>query len=137
MYTADLENLTYQIIGAAYEVRKTLGRFLYEEVYEHALQAELKLRGIESRRQVYLPVFYKGICLDKSYRMDLLIEEKIPIELKTMNMMGSREVSQILTYLTLSGLKVGYLMNFWASDFCTSKVPDDMALDKGIYRIVN
>lgn len=129
--------LCYQIIGAAYEVRKNLGRFLYENIYEEAMHIELGMRGIKSSRQVYIPVFYKGHKLKDPYKLDLLVEDKIPIELKTLNTMGSTEFSQIMSYMVFGNFHLRYLMNFKAVDFCVSTVPDDMELFKGIYRIVN
>lgn len=131
----ELDTLTYSILGAAYEVRKNLGKYLYEDVYEMALQAELRFRGIESRRQVYYPVVYKGIRLDKSFKIDLLVEGFIPIELKAIKCMGKEEFSQIMSYLVYGNYDFGYLMNFHARDFSPWKVPKNMVLEKGIYRI--
>ena len=134
-----LNNLGYKIIGAAYEVRRILGSNLYEASYEQALQLELELRGVHSERQVYFPVYYKGMRLEKALRVDLLVEDKIPVELKALNFMGQREVSQILEYLKFGEFKLGYLINFKAPDFTVAKDFDYNIdyLDKGIYRFVN
>ena len=136
MKDMDTNDLTYQIIGAAYEVSKNLGRFLYEEAYEEALQCELKLRGISSERQVYLPVMYKGIKLEKSYRMDLVVENQICVELKAMENMSGKEVRQILSYLSFSSFKKGLLINFGAEDFSVGHFSGNNILAKGIYRFV-
>lgn len=131
-----IEKLGFEIIGAAFEVRKHLGRFLYEDIYEQALQIELKNRGIESKRQVSIPVKYKGIILENSYRMDLLVENQICIELKSLEYMGKVEISQILSYLKFANLELGFLINFGTPDFKTSTIIDTNFLDKGIYRLV-
>ena len=133
----DEKNLSHEIIGAAFDVRKSLGRFLYEEVYEQALQYELKLRGINSERQVFLPVYYKGLKLEKSYRIDLLVEQEVIVELKALEMMSSREVKQILSYLSFSNLKTGLLINFGAKDFSIGNYGNSETFEKGIYRFVN
>ena len=130
-----INSITKELIGATFEVRKQLGRFLYEEIYEEALQYELKLRSISSERQVFLPVIYKGHSLDKSYRIDLLVENAIIVELKTLEYMGSKEISQILSYLTFSKIKTGFLINFGAQDFSLGKIAYGEKLDKGIYRL--
>ena len=126
--------ITRELIGAAFEVRKQLGRFLYEEVYEQALQYELHLRGIRSERQVFLPISYKGVQLEKSYRIDLLVENSVIVELKALEYMGGKEISQILTYLKFSNLNVGYLINFGVEDFSIGRIGENEILDKGIYR---
>jgi GxxExxY protein len=107
--------LTERIIGAAIEVHRQLGPGLLESAYEACMCHELKLRGISFRKQVELPVRYKGVSLDCGYRLDLLIEEKIVVELKAVEaILGVHEV-QLLTYLRLSGKRVGFILNFHVS----------------------
>ena len=136
MSEIDYHNLGYKIIQASFEVRKQLGRFLYEDSYERAMQVELNLMGIKSERQKCFDVYYKGVKLDKSYKIDLLVEDQIQVELKALSYMANTEVSQILSYMRFGGYKVGYLMNLGATDFTTGKFVQDQYLDKGIYRFV-
>lgn len=128
--------MTYKVIGAAYEVRRQLGNFLYEEIYESALQYELESQGIKSERQVYLPVIYKGRKLKDAYKVDLIVENTLPIEIKALPMMGYKEVKQLVSYMHFGKFNIGYLLNFGASDFSVGKCNDDYDLLKGIYRFV-
>lgn len=105
-------DLTEQIIGAAIEVHRELGPGLLESAYEQCLRHELSLRGLAVRHQVDLPVKYKGISLDCGYRVDLIVEEQIIIELKTVDKIAPVHEAQLLTYLRLSGKKIGLLLNF-------------------------
>lgn len=131
-----MENLSYELIGAAFEVRNCLGGYLHETAYEAALHYELSLRGITSERQVSLPVIYKGLSIHNLYRIDIVVEGKIIVELKSLPAMGIREVGQLLNYMQLSHIRLGYLINFGATDFCTASPPSDRKeiLPKGIYR---
>jgi GxxExxY protein len=106
------EELTQQIIGAAIEVHKNLGPGLLESAYEECLCHELNLRGLRFQQQVSLPVTYKGIKLDCGYRLDLVVEEKVILELKSVDEVTPLHQAQLLTYLRLSGKKVGLLLNF-------------------------
>ena len=106
------EELTQQIIAAAIEVHKNLGPGLLESAYEECLCHEMSLRGLTFRRQVSLPVTYKGIKLDCGYRLDVLVEEKVILELKSVDEVTGLHQAQLLTYLRLSGMKVGLLLNF-------------------------
>ena len=108
----ELEELTEQIIGAAIEVHKPLGPGLLESVYEDCLCHELGLRGLRYRRQVTLPVVYKGVELQAGCRIDLLVEEKVVVELKAVEQLAPVHEAQLLTYLRLGGFKVGLLINF-------------------------
>ena len=105
------EELTEAIIGAAIEVHRVLGPGLLESSYEECLCHELSLRGLNFRRQVP-PVVYKGIRLECGYRMDIVVEEKVIIELKAVDLMAPISEAQLITYLKLSGFRVGLLMNF-------------------------
>ena len=106
------EELTHEIRGAAIEVHRELGPGLLESAYEECLCRELSLRGVTFRRQVSLPVTYKGIKLDCGYKLDIVVEEKIVLELKSVEQTTPLHEAQLLTYLRLSGKKVGLLMNF-------------------------
>ena len=104
--------LTYQIRGAIYDVYKTLGPGLLESVYEEALAFELQQRGLKVERQKQVPVIYKGNVLKTELRLDLLVEGRVIVELKSVEEMKKVFYKQLLTYLRLMNLKVGVLVNF-------------------------
>ena len=106
------EALTEQIIGAAIEVHRALGPGLVESAYEECLCHELHLRGITFRRQVPLPVEYKGVSLDCAYRLDLIVQDEIILELKCIERVLPVHEAQLLTYLKLTGKRVGLIINF-------------------------
>ena len=113
-------------INAAIEVHKTLGPGLLESSYEICLFYELIQAGLHVERQKPLPIYYKGIKLNAGYKIDLLVEDKVVIELKTVNNFNSVHTAQLLTYLRLSKCKLGLLLNF-----------NVKLLKEGIKRIVN
>jgi len=117
--------LSYKIIGAAIEVHKALGPGLLESAYENCLAQELNEKGLKFGRQVPLPVFYKGRSIDCSYCLDFLVENSIILELKSVEKVLHVHVAQLLTYLRLAKIKIGFLLNF--------NVP---CLKDGIYRRV-
>jgi GxxExxY protein len=106
------EALTEQIIGAAMEVHKALGPGLLESVYEECLCYELHLRGLRFQRQVTVPVIYKGVSLDCGYRLDLIVEETVILELKCVERVLTIHEAQLMTYLKLLDKPVGFIMNF-------------------------
>ena len=106
------EELTHEIRGAAIEVHRELGPGLLESAYEECLCRELSLRGVEFRRQAPLPVTYKGITLDCGYKLDVVVEDQVVLELKSVKEVTPLHEAQLLTYLRLSGKKVGLWMNF-------------------------
>jgi len=118
--------ITNQIIGAAIEVHKILGSGLLESAYEECLCYELGLRDLSFERQVSLPLNYKGIELECGYRLDIIVEKHIIVELKTANRIEPIHEAQLLTYLRLRKERIGLLINF--------NVP---VLKDGIKRIVN
>jgi GxxExxY protein len=122
----ELNQLTERVIGACIEIHRALGPGLLESAYEECLCHELKLAGIEFERQQPLPVAYKGVKLDCGYRLDLVVEGKLIVELKTVQELLPIHEAQLLTYLKVSGLTLGLLINF--------NVP---VLRRGIKRIVN
>ncbi len=104
--------LTQQVIGLAIEVHRSLGPGLLESIYEVCLCHELAESGIRHTRQAQLPVSYKGIEFDEGYRIDILIEDRLIIELKTVEKLLPVHDAQLLTYLRLSNCTTGLLMNF-------------------------
>jgi GxxExxY protein len=107
-----LNRLTESIIGAAIEVHRNTGPGLMESVYEECLCYELSQLGLKFQRQVELPVAYKGIKLNCGFRMDLVVEDSVVLELKTVDQLLPIHSAQLLTYLKLSGKKLGLLINF-------------------------
>jgi GxxExxY protein len=108
----EIEAVARTIVDAGFQVHRALGPGLLESAYEACLAFELQDRGLMVRRQVALPVNYRGLQLDAGYRLDLLIEERIIIEIKAIDALSRVHEAQILTYLKLSGHKLGFLMNF-------------------------
>ena len=108
----DLNELSYKIIGCAYDVHKILGPGLLESTYEKCLCFELEKLVIKYERQKELPINYKGMILDNGYRLDILVEDKIVIELKSVDTLQPIHSAQLLTYLKLSQKPLGLLINF-------------------------
>ena len=108
----DVNEITKNIIGAAIEVHKELGPGLLESAYEECLCHELDLRTISFTRQDVIPVCYKGICLEAGYRMDLLVEGVVIVELKSVDKLMPIHDAQLLSYMKLSCRTVGLLINF-------------------------
>jgi len=106
---------TAAIIGAAIEVHRQLGPGLLESAYEQCLCHELHLRGLPFRCQIDLPVSYKGMQLDCGYKIDLIVNDEAIVELKSVEKILPVHEAQLLTYLKLSGIKVGLLINFNSS----------------------
>jgi GxxExxY protein len=108
----NFDDLSNKIIGCAIEVHRNLGPGLLESTYEQCLAYELSLKNIEFKTKVLLPVTYKDIKLDCGYRIDLLVEDKLIIELKSVEELLRIHEAQLLTYLKLSGMNTGLLINF-------------------------
>ena len=121
----EVNKTTEAVIGAAIEVHKHLGPGLLESAYEECLCHELHLRNISFKRQVPLPVIYKGAKLDCGYRIDLLVNDELVVELKSVDSILPIHEAQTLTYLRMGNWKVGLILNF--------NVP---ILVKGIKRLV-
>ena len=119
--------ISYEIRGAIYNVYNSLGPGLLESVYEEALVYELQKRGLKVERQVEVPIRYDGQLLKTPLRIDVLVEEKVLVELKSVQEMQDVFFKQTRTYLRLSGLKLGILVNF----------NTDNILDDSIFRVVN
>ena len=118
--------LSYKIIGAALEIHKELGPGLLESAYECALEYELIQLGLHVKRQAPMPFFYKEVKQEVGYKTDLIVNDKVIIELKSVEKLAPVHYVQTLTYLKLSGMKLGLLINF------NCKV-----LKSDIHRIVN
>ena len=108
----EINEVTGQIIGSAIEVHKELGPGLLESAYEACLAFELGNRGLDVERQKPLPVIYKGTKIDAGYRIDLMVENLVIVELKAVEKIQPIHEAQILSYLKLSNRKVGLLINF-------------------------
>ena len=108
----ELNQLSEQVIAAAIAVHKELGPGLLESTYEACLAHELLSRGIEVERQKSVPVIYRGIQIDCGYRLDLLVNRTVIVELKAVERIDNIHEAQILSYLRLSGFKLGLLINF-------------------------
>ena len=106
------DRLTERVIGFAIEVHRQLGPGLLESAYEECLCYELQQSGLEFRRQVSLPIVYKSVRLDCGYRINVVVEQRVILELKTVDRLMPIHEAQMLTYLKLSGLHTGLLLNF-------------------------
>jgi len=124
--TQSFNELTERVIGACIEIHRALGPGLLESAYEECLCFELSQARIQFERQKPLPVHYKGVNLDCGYRLDLVVEQKVIIELKAVENLMPIHEAQLLTYLKLSGITLGLLINFNVA-----------MLKQGIKRIVN
>ena len=109
---AQRDSLTHKVIGAAIEVHRALGPGLLESAYEECLCYELSSAGLAFRKQVELPVLYKKVKLDCGYRMDIVVSESLVLEIKTVEKLLPIHQAQLLTYLKLSGIRTGLLINF-------------------------
>jgi len=118
--------ISHEIIGAALDLHGNLGPGLLESAYECALMFELAQRGLDVRCQVPMPLIYKSVKLDQGYRLDLLVEDKVIVEIKSVECIAPVHYAQLLTYLRLSDKRLGLLINF------NSKL-----LKHGIHRVVN
>jgi GxxExxY protein len=115
-----------QILTAAIEVQRELGPGLLESVYEIVLARELSDRGLKAERQVPVPIIYKGLSFEEGFRADLIVADKVLVELKSVERVTPAHKKQVQTYLRLTGLKLGYLLNF-----------SEAVLKDGITRCVN
>lgn len=118
--------ISYHIIGIAMELHRNVGAELLESAYENALAFDLKQAGFNVEQQIAMPFIYKKVKLQCGYRIDLLINNKVLIEVKSVENLAPVHFAQTLTYLKLSGIKLGLLINF-----------NTKLLKNGIHRIVN
>lgn len=122
----DENRIAYQVIGAAIEVHKVLGPGLLESAYQSCLIKELELMGIEYEAEAPITLEYKGEFIENAYRVDLYVENKIIVELKTVEELTDKHKAQLLTYLRLADRKLGLLINF-----------NEVMIKNGIRRVVN
>jgi GxxExxY protein len=108
----ETEKLSRSILDAAFQVHSVLGPGLLESVYEACLVHELSKKGIRCERQVELPVVYDGLKIEQGFRIDVLVEKQIVIELKSVDELSAIHRAQLLTYLKMSNLRLGFLLNF-------------------------
>ena len=126
MNKEQIEFLAHEIVGSAIEVHKQMGPALLESLYVECLMKELFLRNISVQKQVQLPLLYKGIKLNKEFYIDLLVEELVIIEVKACESLLPVHEAQLLSYLKLADIRLGFLINF--------NIP---LLKNGIKRMVN
>lgn len=119
-------DISYKIIGVAIELHKNIGPGLLESAYENALAYDLREAGLIIAQQVPMPFIYKEIRMDVGYRVDMIVENKVIIEIKSLENLVPVHYAQLLTYLKLSDLKLGLLINF-----------NSKTLKDAIHRIVN
>lgn len=120
------DEISKKIIGAAIEVHKQLGPGLLESSYEVCLAYELNQQGLEIQTQVALPVVYKDVKLNAGYRIDLLVENKVIVEIKAVEALANIHTAQLLTYLRLKNIRLGLLINF-----------NSVRVIDGIKRVIN
>ncbi|MBZ9627963.1 GxxExxY protein [Psychroflexus sp. CAK57W] len=118
--------LSYQVIGVALELHKNLGPGLLESTYESALKYDLEETGLRVQQQVPMPFVYKEVKMNMGYRLDLVVENKLVLEIKSLENLAPVHYAQLLTYLKLSNIKLGLLINF-----------NTKFLKSGIHRVVN
>ena len=114
------------VVDCAVQLHKDLGPGLYESVYETVLAHLLNERGLDVKRQVPIPVIYKGISFEEGFRADIIVNNKVILELKSIETVNNAHKKQVLTYLRLSNRKLGYLLNF-----------SEELMKDGIFRVVN
>ena len=132
-----IKNIGQDIIGAAFSVMRNSGRGMREIYYEKAMVYELRSMGYDVREQVAIPVYYRGEIIDDAYMADIIVNQKVILELKAVASMHEAECRQLITYLKLTGYKLGYLINFGASNFCVGRFDERLPYRHGIYRFVN
>ena len=109
-------NYTYRVLGCVYEVYKQLGPGLLEKIYEEAMQYELQIHGFNVRNQVQVPVYYKGKVICPDLRLDLIIDDRLILEIKSVTEYRKVFEKQLLTYLRLMNCELGYVINFNTDD---------------------
>ncbi|PTN08403.1 GxxExxY protein [Mangrovibacterium marinum] len=122
----NVDDISKTIIGCAIEVHKRLGPGLLESAYQECLFYELRQAGLEVQKEKPMPIVYKEVKLDHGYRIDLLVEDKVVVELKTVDALNEIHTAQVLTYLKLGNYKLGLLLNFQVA-----------MLKDGIKRLIN
>lgn len=111
MESQKIENYAKQLVNAFYQVHKELGPGMLESVYLFCIMIELKLKGINAEQEVLLPLYYRGNKLNKGFRIDILVENEIIIEIKSIENLLPVPTAQLISYLKLSNKKIGFLIN--------------------------
>ena len=122
----EINSLTYLILKCAYSVHSELGPGLLESAYEECLFYELNLQGLKVEKQKALPLVYQNVKLDVGYRLDLLVDNRVVVEIKSVEIFSDVHMAQVLTYLKLSKCQIGLLINF-----------NVKSLKQGIKRLIN
>jgi iron complex transport system substrate-binding protein len=122
----DIDEVTGEVVDAAYRIHTHLGPGLLESVYEAILEQQLLRRGLSVERQKPVPIQYDGLTFDEGFRMDLLVDGRVVVELKSVECIAPVHAKQLLTYLRLMNLRVGLLINFGAAN-----------IREGVRRMVN
>jgi GxxExxY protein len=112
MKKPEIEYFVQQLVDAGYRVHKELGPGLPESVYLFCLMEELRIRRIRAEQEVFQPIFYRGNKLNKDYRLDILVENEIIVEIKSVEILLPVHIAQLISYLKLSEKKLGFLINF-------------------------
>jgi GxxExxY protein len=112
LLSTEKEEIGKEVVNAAFKVHKSLGPGLLEKVYEVCLCHELRKRGLNVERQLDIPIVYDGITFEEGLRLDLLVEDKVVIELKAVDMVNPVWEAQIISHLMLTGKRLGFLINF-------------------------
>lgn len=121
-----INEVSFRVIGACVEVHKSLGCGLLESAYRKCLESEFRSSGLEFKSELEVPVVYKGVRVDKAYRLDFLIEDLVILEIKSVHELCTKHKMQLLTYLRLANKKLGLLVNFGKP-----------MLKQGIVRVIN
>lgn len=121
----DINRISKEIVDAAYKIHKTLGPGLLESAYEACMAHEMSLRNMKFKTQLTLPVVYEEVKLDAGFRLDMLVEDKVIIEMKAVERLIPLHEAQLMTYLKLSGIRLGLLINF-----------NERLIKQGIKRII-
>src|SRR3989304_4470749 len=114
------------VVDCSFKIHTTIGPGLLESVYEEILNKELNKRGLETERQKAMPVIYEGLKMELGFRADIIVENKVILELKSLEILAPVHSKQLLTYLRISGMKLGLVINF-----------GEALIKNGIHRIVN
>lgn len=125
------------IIGAAFTIRNIYGQYLLEHCYKNLIALELRYMGHSVMTEVTVPIVHRGVTVTNAFRIDLLVDDEVIVELKAKKYLVGEEFRQLFTYLKLSNKHLGYIINFGADNFSPTRFDKSVPLDMGIYRVVN
>lgn len=133
-----LDKISHDIIHAAFDVRNLYGRMMLEKFYEQVMAIELTGMGHKVERQVPVNFEHKGVMVEGAYVADMIVDEKIIIEYKAISCLGGEEFRQLMTYLRLANMRLGFLINFGARDFSFGSFKSETSpFRHGLYRLIN